>query len=86
MLTEALTALRRQGHKAHGAIAPTIGLAWGLARHTAPDAPDGQVVVKDIAALNPLPVTALRIGETAATLRRFGLKRVGDIALSLIHI
>ncbi|WP_295691291.1 hypothetical protein [uncultured Maricaulis sp.] len=80
LLTEALTALRRQGHKAHGAIAPTIGLAWGLARHTAPDAPDGQVVVKDIAALNPLPVTALRIGETAATLRRFGLKRVGDIA------
>lgn len=81
LLTEALTALRRQGHAAHGAIAPTLGLAWGLARHAAPDAPGGQVVVTDIdTALNPLPVAALRIGETATTLRRFGLKRVGDIA------
>ncbi|WP_291841768.1 hypothetical protein [Maricaulis sp.] len=81
LLHDALTALRRQGHEARGAIAPTIGLAWGLARHAAPGAPGGQVIVKDIsAALNPLPVAALRIGETAATLRRFGLKRVGDIA------
>lgn len=80
LLTEALQALARQGHTAHGAIAPTLGLAWGLARHAAPSRIDGMIIADTIpAALNPLPVAALRIGETAATLRRFGLKRVGDI-------
>jgi protein ImuB len=80
LLAETLGALRRQGHSAHGAIAPTIGLAWGLARHVAPGRPTGQVITDDITtALAPLPVAALRIGDTAATLRRFGLKRIGDI-------
>jgi len=80
LLTETLQALARQGHAAHGAIAPTLGLAWGLARHAAPNRVDGMNIADDIpSALTPLPVAALRIGETAATLRRFGLKRVGDI-------
>ena len=75
LLAETLGALRRQGHSAHGAIAPTIGLAWGLARHVAPGRPTGQVITDDITtAMAPLPVAALRIGDTAATLRRFGLK------------
>ncbi|MCS5616946.1 MAG: DNA polymerase Y family protein, partial [Pirellulales bacterium] len=81
LLDSALRAIRAQGYTACGAIAPTIGLAWGLARHAAPQAPDGRVITeRTMEALAPLPVQALRIGETAAKLRRFGLKRVGDIA------
>lgn len=81
LVTAALTAMRDQGLTAHVAVAPTIGLAWGLARYAAPRRKEGWLSVDDIQpALNTLPVEALRIGDTAATLRRFGLKRVSDIS------
>ncbi|WP_417467575.1 DUF6504 family protein [Maricaulis sp.] len=81
LVTAALAAVRGQGLTAHAAIAPTIGLAWGLARFPARRAATGWLIADDIASsLHALPVEGLRIGDTAARLRRFGLKRVGDIA------
>ena len=81
LVTAALAAVRGQGLTAHGAIAPTIGLAWGLARFPARRVPTGWLIADDVSSsLHNLPVEGLRIGDTAAKLRRFGLKRVGDIA------
>ncbi|WP_417494087.1 DUF6504 family protein [Maricaulis sp.] len=81
LVSAALQAVRGQGLTAHAAIAPTIGLAWGLARFPARRAATGWLIAHDVpASLHALPVEGLRIGETAARLRRFGLKRVGDIA------
>jgi protein ImuB len=81
LVANAIAAVRDQGLTARAAIAPTLGLAWGLARYAAPREASGWIRVDQVEeALNALPVEALRIGDTAATLRRFGLKRVGDIA------
>lgn len=81
LITAALQAVRGQGLTAHAAIAPTIGLAWGLARFPARRAATGWLIAHDVSeTLHALPVEGLRIGDTAARLRRFGLKRVGDIA------
>lgn len=83
LISEALNALREQGLTGRAAIAPTIGLAWGLARHAASTQmqAEGWVLADDChALLHALPVEALRIGETASLLRRFGLKTIGDIA------
>lgn len=80
LIAEALGAVRAQGYTAHAAIAPTIGLAWGLARYAAPRRTPGWAIADTVdPALHALPVEALRIGETAAALRRFGLRRVGDL-------
>lgn len=80
LITSMLEAVRAQGLTAHAAITPTIGLAWGLARHAAPREKTGWVIRDDaLKALAALPVEALRIGDTATTLRRFGLKHVGDV-------
>ncbi|HET7848757.1 MAG TPA: DNA polymerase Y family protein [Pseudolabrys sp.] len=58
------------------AVAGTIGAAWAAARYTA------KTIVAsgdERAMLAPLPLVALRIpGETAATLARVGLNRIGD--------
>lgn len=81
LIGEALGAAREQGLTAYAAAAPTLGLAWGLARFHAPQDPSGWVLSEDIRpSLHSLPVEALRIGETATQLRRFGLKTIGDIA------
>ena len=81
LVTAALAAVRGQGLTAHGAIAPTIGLAWGLARFPARRQTSGWLIADDVStSLHALPVEGLRIGDTAARLRRFGLKRIGDIA------
>lgn len=65
-----------QGFAVEAAIAPAPGAAWALARY-------GGGVVDDeglAAALAPLPVEALRLNEaSAALLRRFGLKRIGQV-------
>jgi protein ImuB len=80
LIAELLEAVRGLGHEAYAAAAPTIGLAWGLARHRAPDHAQGWVSAETPEpALSPLPVEALRIGGVADSLRRFGLKRVGDL-------
>jgi protein ImuB len=68
------------GHRI--AIAGTLGAAWALARFAAGT---GQPALPEPgderAALEPLPVEALRLDPmTAAGLRRVGLKRVGELA------
>lgn len=71
--------LRMLGLSARSAIAPTRGAAWALARFGAGGAvadPAGLA-----AALAPLPVRALRIGEDQARLLdRVGLKTIGALA------
>jgi protein ImuB len=58
----------RYGFTARIALAGTLGAAWGLARY-GPEA-----------AFESLPIEALRIdGEAARTLRRLGLKTVGQL-------
>lgn len=62
------------------AIAPTHGAAWALSRHGA----GSEVCTADAlrARLAMLPVAALRLdGVTLLTLRRLGLKRIGDLML-----
>jgi len=81
MLLAVLHALKSLGLTAFAAAAPTIGLAWGLARFAAPLQKEQFVRTKSIEpALSTLPVAALRVGEGAQIARRFGLKRVGDLA------
>lgn len=71
---------RALGLAASAAAAPTIGLAWALARTQAPRAMRGWVSVEAARpALDAMPVEALRIGETAGKLRRFGLATAGDL-------
>ena len=74
MLTGRLTEL---GFTVSGAIADTVGAAWGLA-HFAP----GRIVAADELeeTLAPLPVAALRLEETQiAALTQVGLKQVGQL-------
>ncbi len=72
--------VRALGLEASAAAAPTIGLAWGLSRFAAPAASRGWVTAAGVrGVLDPLPVEALRIGETAGKLGRFGLRRCGDL-------
>lgn len=71
--------LARMGIPARTAIADTIGAAHALARHGAQSiAPPGEDALR--AALAGLPVAALRIdAESAAMLKRLGLKRIGQL-------
>lgn len=72
--------VRALGFTAHGAAAPTIGLAWGLARFAAPAVPRGRVSAEGVrGVLDPLPLEALRVGAMAGKLKRFGLKRCADL-------
>ncbi|MDS1134568.1 Y-family DNA polymerase [Nitratireductor indicus] len=73
---------RRLTHFGLGArlvIAPTIGAAWGLARHG--PAPHLIVARMDLAAmLAPLPIAALRLEETTlSAMEKLGLRRIGDL-------
>ncbi len=69
--------LERFGLTARLAIAPTLGAAWGAARH----ARDERTVIAAGAVsetLAPFPVAALRLEETTvAALEKLGLKQVG---------
>ena len=76
--------IRKLGFTAHAAAAPTIGLAWALARFAAPKTAEGWLSAPHHGgaaehALDRLPVSALRIGECAAKLRCFGLERVRQL-------
>lgn len=78
MLADMATRLEGLGQAARLAVAPTHGAAWALARHGDPREILGPRALRARIAL--LPVTALRLDEaTLATLRRLGLKRVGDL-------
>lgn len=67
------------GLPARLAVAGTAGAAWGLSRFHA----SGKLVLppgEEEEALKPLPIEALRLdAATRQTLRRLGLKRVGDL-------
>ncbi|MEM8824234.1 MAG: DNA polymerase Y family protein [Pseudomonadota bacterium] len=76
MLADMQAKLAGLGQEARIALAPTHGAAWALARYGDPrpicDDPE--------AALQGLPIAALRLdAETKLTLRRLGLKRIGDL-------
>jgi protein ImuB len=80
LLTRLVRETRALGLTASAAAAPTLGLAWALARFSAPKTQPGWVAVEDVRATLPgLPVEALRIGATATKLRRFGLTQVRDL-------
>lgn len=71
--------LHRLGLTGRGALASTIGVAWGIA-HFGPQ-PWSLVPTADTTiALTPLPVVALRLSpELTETLHSLGVERVGDL-------
>lgn len=75
-----LADLKRLGHVARLAIAPTVGAAWALARHG--DARCTRVDPIDADdALARLPIQGLRLdADTILLLRRLGLKTIGALA------
>jgi protein ImuB len=76
MLEKIARLLHRSGLTARVAIATTPGAAWAWARY-------GQTQISrstDVHDVNPLPISALRIGSDAATaLWRLGVKTIGDL-------
>jgi protein ImuB len=78
LMADIETRLARFGLPARLAAAATAGAAWALARLGKPTAI--LAAGEESAALAPLPVEALRLsGETRATLRRLGFRRVGAL-------
>jgi protein ImuB len=77
LLQEIERRLKAAGVPARAAVADTPGAAWALARFSdIRIAPEGRMRE----ALAGLPAEALRVGEaTLKLLRRFGLKRIGDV-------
>jgi protein ImuB len=78
LLADLESRLSAMGFSARGAVAGTRGAAWGVARFGRGD----QVVAEggERAALDPLPMAALRLGEDmCAGLARLGLTRVTDL-------
>lgn len=75
--------LARAGIAARAAIADTLGAAHGMARFGEANAIAIVAPGETAAALAPLPVAALRVDPgIAAELRRFGLKRVGQLLVA----
>lgn len=73
--------LARFGLAARLALAEAPGAAWAWSRFRPAGAPAILAPGEAAAALGPLPVEALRIpAATAETLRRLGLRRIGDLA------
>jgi protein ImuB len=79
LLSDIRARLARAGIRARAAIADTPVAAWGLARYSVHDevaAPAGRTRE----AIADLPMEALRLeAEALSLLRRFGLKRIGDL-------
>src|SRR5262249_28124354 len=77
LLLDVQQRLRRIGIQARGAIADAWGVAWALARYSKKSIVHGEHA---IAALDPLPVDALRIPtEVVFELRRLGLSTIGAV-------
>ncbi len=79
LLADLSTRLRAFGLFPRTAIADTAGAAWAVARHGQGDA---TIVASgdERAALQALPLAALRLGEKAQLLmRRLGLRRIGEV-------
>ncbi len=74
MVDKIVRRLQGEGLTARAAMAVTPGAAWAWARYGSGG------VLEDTAALNALPLAALRLpGETVQALRRLGLKRIADL-------
>lgn len=79
MMESIAARLNSFGLSARLAIAPTIGAAWGLARH-APNRIHISHLQELHADLAPLPIAALHLpSETRQALEKLGLKRIGDL-------
>ncbi len=77
LLKDILKRLLHMGFDARGVISSSPGLSWAACRFG-----KAGVIPEDRTenALAPLPVNALRIGETTITsLHKLGLKRIGDL-------
>ena len=76
-LKDITTRLSQRGYTVRAAMADTIGSAWAVARY------GNQAIVEkgaQVAALLPLPVTALRLNEATITvLQKLGLRQIKDI-------
>ncbi len=82
MLEDMIGRLAALGVEARAGLADTPGAAWGAARFaTAPDRPAEIVPAGAVRQwLSGLPVAALRLpAETADTLHRLGVRRIGDL-------
>lgn len=77
MLKDILSRLHQMGLDVGGAISSSPGLSWAVSRFG-----EGGVIAGDEseAVLRPLPVAALRLEDhTVASLRKLGLRYIGDI-------
>lgn len=77
LLNDILRQLFHMGFDVRGAISSSPGLSWAACRFG-----KARVIPEDMMedALAPLPVNALRIGETTiASLHKLGLKHIGDL-------
>ncbi len=78
MLTDMSARLGDLGQETRLAVAPTHGAAWALAHYGGTQEISHPDALR--ARLAALPVAALRLdGATLLTLRRLGLKRIGDL-------
>lgn len=77
MLDQLVARLRRRGFTVYGAIADTIGAAWGFAHFAAGSIVGGAELA---ARFGRLPVVGLRLGEAqVAGLNQLGLKQIGQL-------
>ena len=80
LLADLTTRLARHGFTVRAAMADTAGAAWALARFAERQKDLLAPVAGHRALLAALPVEALRLDATTAeTLRRLGLRKVGDL-------
>jgi protein ImuB len=80
LLDDLVTGLARHGFAARAAVADTAGAAWAAARFAA-HAPLVVPPGRQGPLLADLPVEGLRLAaDTVATLRRLGVRRIGDLA------
>jgi protein ImuB len=77
MLRTLLSRLRELGYTVSGAIAPTIGAAWGVSHFARSQVVDNSDL---LGVLDPLPVAALRLTEAQiAGLTQMGLTSIGQL-------
>jgi protein ImuB len=75
---EVARSFRRLGYQVRVAIADTLGAAWALA-HFGQKSPVVAPPERTIAALEELPIAALRLNDAAAILTELGVERIGQL-------
>lgn len=82
LLSDLLSRLFHQGFDARAGLAATPGAAWAVARCRTAASGDARIIAEDgeAAALEPLPLAALRLDpETVTKLESVGLRTVGTV-------